>query len=114
MADTIFSKIIRKEIPATIVFEDESVLAFRDISPQAPVHIIIIPKKEIATLNDIESADTQVLGLLIARAAQIAKMEGIDESGYRLVMNCNADGGQSVFHIHCHLLGGRALAWPPG
>ena len=106
---TIFSKIIAKEIPADIVYEDELVLAFRDIAPQAPVHILIIPKKEIATANDVEESDEAALGRLFAVAAKIARAEGIAEDGYRLIVNCNDHGGQEVFHLHMHLLGGRSL-----
>ena len=106
---TIFSKIIAKEIPADIVYEDDLVLAFRDIQPQAPVHILIIPKKEIATVNDVSEADEKLLGRLFIVAAQIARENSIDESGYRLMVNVNADGGQEVFHLHMHLLGGHNL-----
>jgi len=106
---TIFSKIIAKEIPADIVYEDELVLAFRDIAPQAPVHILIIPKKEIPTANDVEASDEAALGRLFAVAAKIARDEGIAEDGYRLIVNCNEHGGQEVFHLHMHLLGGRSL-----
>lgn len=106
---TIFKKIIDREIPADIVYEDELVLAFKDIQPLAPTHILIIPKKEIATVNDVSPEDEQRLGHLFIVAAKIAKERGIDESGYRLMVNVNADGGQEVFHIHMHLLGGRSL-----
>ena len=106
---TIFSKIIAKEIPADIVYEDDLVLAFRDIAPQAPVHILIIPKKEIPTANDVEAADEAVLGRLFIAAAKIARDEGIAKQGYRLIVNCNEDGGQEVFHLHMHILGGRSL-----
>lgn len=106
---TIFSKIIAKEIPADIVYEDDLVLAFRDIAPQAPVHILIIPKKEIPTVNDVEEADEAVLGRLFTAAAKIARAEGIAQDGYRLIVNCNNHGGQEVFHLHMHLLGGRSL-----
>jgi histidine triad (HIT) family protein len=111
---TIFSKIINKEIPADIVYEDDDVLAFNDIDPKAPVHILIIPKKEIATLNDIMPDDAELIGKIIIAAKNIAKEKGLDSDGYRLVMNCNEDGGQTVFHIHCHLMGGRKMQWPPG
>ena len=111
---TIFSKIINKEIPAEIVYEDDELLAFNDINPQAPVHILIIPKKEIKTLNDIQIEDKDILGKMILLAKDLAKKHKIDESGYRTVFNCNDDGGQTVFHIHLHLLGGRQLSWPPG
>lgn len=106
---TIFSKIIAKEIPADIVYEDELVIAFKDIAPQAPVHIVIIPKKEIPTANDVTAADEQALGRLFTAGAKIAKDLDIDESGYRLIVNCNEDGGQEVFHLHMHLIGGRNL-----
>ncbi|MCA9914201.1 MAG: histidine triad nucleotide-binding protein [Anaerolineae bacterium] len=106
---TIFSKIVNREIPADIVYEDDLVLAFRDISPQAPVHILIIPKKEIPTVNDVTVADEAALGRLFTAAAKIAKENGIDASGYRLMVNVNEDGGQEVFHVHMHLLGGRNL-----
>ncbi len=114
MSDTLFSKIIRREIPADIVFEDEHVLAFRDIHPQAPVHVLFVPKKPIATLNDLQPADTELVGRLILAAAAYARAEGFAEAGYRTVLNCNRDGGQTVFHIHLHLLAGRQLVWPPG
>ncbi len=114
MSDTIFQKIIDREINADIVYEDDRVLAFKDINPQAPVHILIIPKKHIATINDADDSDAELLGRLILTAKKIAKEEGIDESGYRVVMNCNEGAGQSVFHIHLHLLGGRPMNWPPG
>ena len=111
---TIFTKIINKEIPANIVYEDDDFLAFNDINPQAPVHILIIPKKEIKTVNDISSSDATILGKLFLIAKKIAKQMSIDKDGYRLVMNCNEYGGQSVYHIHLHLIGGRKLSWPPG
>lgn len=111
---TIFTKIIQKEIPANIVYEDDEILAFRDISPQAPEHILVIPKKEIPTVNDIEENDALLVGKLFLTAKKIAKDLGFDEQGYRLVMNCNEDGGQTVNHIHMHILAGRQLSWPPG
>lgn len=111
---TIFSKIIRKEIPAKIVYEDNDVLAFEDIEPQAPVHILVIPKKEIPTLNDLTEADAELMGKLFLAAQKIAKEQGFAEKGYRTVFNCNEDGGQTVNHIHLHLLAGRSLTWPPG
>ena len=114
MAETIFSKIIRKEIPATVVYEDDQVLAFRDISPQAPTHILVIPKKEIATTNDIAEEDEPLVGHMVRVAATIARQEGIAEDGYRLIFNCNRNGGQEVYHIHLHILGGRKMSWPPG
>jgi len=114
LKDTIFDKIIRKEIPANIVFEDEEILAFRDINPQAPIHILIIPKKQIPTINDIELDDVELTGKLIYRAKLIAADLGIAEEGYRLIFNCNKNGGQEVYHIHLHLLAGRSMKWPPG
>jgi histidine triad (HIT) family protein len=114
MAETIFSKIIRREIPATIVYEDDEVMAIRDIAPEAPTHVLVIPKTAIATTNDLTAEHDALVGRMIRVAAEIAGQEGIAEDGYRLVMNCNQDGGQSVFHIHLHLLGGRTLGWPPG
>lgn len=114
MYNTIFGKIITKEIPADIVYEDDFVLAFNDISPQAPVHIIIIPKKEIPTINDITPDDSELIMKLFLAAQKIAKEKGIDKSGYRLLMNCNEHGQQTVFHVHMHLLGGRQMNWPPG
>lgn len=111
---TIFTKIIAKEIPAKIVYEDADVLAFEDISPQAPVHILIIPKKEIPTLNDLQEEDAVLMGKLFLAAQKIAKEQGFAEQGYRTVFNCNEDGGQTVNHIHLHLLAGRSLTWPPG
>lgn len=106
---TIFKKIIDKEIPADVVHEDDDVLAFRDINPQAPTHVLIIPKKEIPTVDDVTDADVTVLGKLMLIAAKIAREEGIAESGYRLMVNCRDDGGQEVYHLHLHLLGGRPL-----
>ncbi|TVQ30233.1 MAG: histidine triad nucleotide-binding protein [Wenzhouxiangella sp.] len=114
MSNDLFLKIIRREIPADIVFENDDVLAFRDIDPQAPVHILVIPKRRIATTNDLEAQDAELVGRMVLAAREIAEAEGISEDGYRLVMNCNRHGGQSVFHIHLHILGGRQLTWPPG
>lgn len=114
MSDTIFSKIIRREIPAKIVYESETVLAFRDISPQAPTHIVIIPKKAVVSLADAAPDDRELLGELLLAARAIAEQEDLATSGYRVVINTGADGGQSVFHLHLHLLGGRPLGWPPG
>lgn len=114
MSNDIFEKIIQREIPADIVFETDSVLAFRDIDPQAPTHILIIPKRRIPTLNDLTVSDAGLVGEMILAAREIASAEGLAEDGYRLVFNCNRHGGQSVYHIHLHLLGGRQLTWPPG
>ncbi|GAA5645228.1 MULTISPECIES: purine nucleoside phosphoramidase [Vibrio] len=107
--ETIFSKIIRREIPADVVYQDDLVTAFRDINPRAPSHILIIPNKLIPTVNEVEEADELALGRMFTVARQLAKEEGIDEDGYRLIMNCNSHGGQEVYHIHMHLLGGRPL-----
>ena len=113
MADEcLFCRIVRREIPATLVFEDEHVVAFRDINPQAPVHVVIIPREHVASLND--ATDAALIGRLSLAAAQIALAEGVGQSGYRTVINTNRDAGQTVFHVHLHLLGGRHLAWPPG
>lgn len=114
MSDTLFSKIINREIPADIVYEDDDVLAFRDINPQAPVHVLVVPRRPIATINDLAPGDAELVGKMFLAAKQIAEAEGIAERGYRTVMNCNPEAGQSVFHIHLHVLGGRAMAWPPG
>lgn len=114
MSDTLFAKIIRREIPANIVFEDEHVLAFRDIQPQAPIHVLFVPKRAVSTLNDLGEADADLVGCLVLAAAAYAKREGFAEAGYRTVFNCNSDGGQSVYHIHLHLLAGRQMQWPPG
>jgi len=109
MSDDLFLKIIEREIPADIVYETDDVLAFRDISPKAPTHILIIPKTHIRTANDIQSEHAELIGKLFLAATELAKREGVAEDGYRLVMNCNSDGGQEVFHIHLHLLGGRKM-----
>ena len=114
MAETIFDKIIRKEIPADIVYEDEQTLAFKDIDPQAPTHVLVIPKKRIATIADINEADAPLIGRLFTTAAQVADRLGLAEDGYRLVVNHGDHSGQTVYHLHIHILGGRAMAWPPG
>jgi histidine triad (HIT) family protein len=106
---TVFSRIIAREIPADIVYQDEQVTAFRDISPQAPIHILIVPNKEIPTVNDVSPADEQMLGHMFVVAKQVAEQEGVAAGGYRLLINCGGDAGQEVFHIHMHLLGGRKL-----
>ena len=111
--DTIFGKIIRREIPASIVHEDDYVLGFRDIDPKAPTHVLFIPKTRIPTLNDATPEQAELLGRLMLAAAAYAKAEGFSDDGYRVVMNCNEHGGQTVFHIHLHLLAGRHLTWPP-
>jgi histidine triad (HIT) family protein len=114
MSDTIFGKIARGEVPADIVYEDEQVVAFRDLNPQAPTHILVIPREPIPTLNDVREADAELVGRLLLAAARIAEQEGIAQEGYRAVINCNAGAGQTVFHLHVHLIGGRPLRWPPG
>ncbi|HEX7914117.1 histidine triad nucleotide-binding protein [Rudaea sp.] len=114
MGDTLFGKIIRRDIPADIVYEDDDVLAFRDINPQAPVHVLFIPKQPIAALNDLTADNAAVIGKLFLAATSWAKAQGFADNGYRCVMNCNKDGGQTVYHIHLHLLAGRQMHWPPG
>jgi histidine triad (HIT) family protein len=114
MSKNIFEKIIAREIPADIVFEDELVLAFRDINPMAPTHVLIVPKKSIARLSEAGAEDEKLLGHLLLKAGEVARQLGLDRGGYRLVINNGKDGGESVPHLHCHLLGGRGLAWPPG
>ncbi|MCB0366708.1 MAG: histidine triad nucleotide-binding protein [Bdellovibrionaceae bacterium] len=111
---SLFMKIINREIPADIVYEDEVCLAFRDITPQAPVHVLVIPKKPIPSMAEASAEDQSILGHLMIKAAHIAQEEGLKEDGYRLVINTNKHGGQTVFHLHVHLLGGRQLGWPPG
>jgi histidine triad (HIT) family protein len=110
--DCLFCRIVRREIPATLVFEDDDVVAFRDINPQAPTHIVIVPREHVASLNDVD--DAAQIGRLSLAAARLARSEGIAESGYRTVVNTNRDAGQTVFHVHLHLIGGRRMAWPPG
>jgi histidine triad (HIT) family protein len=114
MPDCLFCKIIKREVPASIVYEDDRVLAFNDINPQGPTHVLLIPKVHIATLNDLAAGDDAIVGELVRRAAAIAKDRGIDAGGFRTVFNTNRDAGQTVLHIHLHLIGGRSLAWPPG
>jgi histidine triad (HIT) family protein len=111
---TIFSKIITREIPARIAYEDDLCLAFHDVNPQAPVHVLVVPKKEIARIGEISSADEPLLGHLLHVAQSVAKKEGLGESGFRLVINNGADGGETVPHLHVHVLGGRPMGWPPG
>ncbi len=111
---TIFEKIAAREIPAKIVFEDDEVLAFHDVSPQAPVHVLVVPKRVIPRLSEINESDQQILGKLILTATKVARDLGVSESGYRVVINSGPDAGESVPHLHIHLLGKRALAWPPG
>ena len=114
MAECLFCKIIKREIPASIVYEDDRLFAFNDINPQAPTHVLVVPKRHIATLNDLSAGDDQIVGELVRRAAAIAKAKGISAGGFRTVFNTNREAGQTVFHIHLHLLGGRSMHWPPG
>jgi histidine triad (HIT) family protein len=114
MADCLFCKIVRREIPATLVYEDDRVVAFNDINPQAPTHVLVVPKRHIATLNELGTEDDRLIGELVRRAAAIAGERGLSAGGYRTVFNTNRGAGQTVFHIHLHLLGGRAMTWPPG
>ncbi|WP_462319814.1 histidine triad nucleotide-binding protein [Halochromatium sp.] len=114
MSDTIFGKIATGEVEADLVYEDDEVVAFRDLEPQAPVHVLVIPRKPIRTLSEAGAEDAELLGRLLLTAAKVAKQEGIDEHGYRTVINCNAGGGQTVYHLHVHVIGGRSLRWPPG
>ena len=118
MADTnqdcLFCKILAGDIPADIIYESDAAIGFRDVNPQAPTHVLIIPRKHIATIDDIAAEDQAIIGSLYLTAAAIARQEGIADDGYRAVMNCNAAAGQTVFHLHLHLLGGRTLRWPPG
>ena len=112
MTHCLFCKMVSGDIKPNIVFEDDNILAFRDINPQAPVHILIIPKAHVATLDDLDN--TLLAGQLVQTAVQLAKVEGLSEEGYRTVFNCNQKGGQEVYHVHLHLLGGRQMTWPPG
>lgn len=114
MSDCLFCRIVNKEIPGEVVFEDDRVLAFKDINPMAPVHVLLVPKRHISTLNDTTEADIPLLGYINHAAVKLAEQLGIAANGYRLVINCGADGGQTVSHLHAHLLGGRDLHWPPG
>jgi histidine triad (HIT) family protein len=113
-SDCLFCKIGSGDIPADVIFESDDVIAFRDINPQAPTHALVIPKQHISSINDLAAGDAETVGKLFLAAKQIAADEGFAEPGYRVVMNCNAAAGQTVFHIHLHLLGGRDLGWPPG
>ncbi|MBN1541373.1 histidine triad nucleotide-binding protein [candidate division KSB1 bacterium] len=110
----VFCQIVKKEIDAAVVYTDEWVVAFKDIHPQASTHVLIVPKKHISTLNQLQDADAEIVGRMVLAAQKLAGEFGIAQDGYRLVMNCNSDGGQTVFHLHLHLLGGRRFHWPPG
>ncbi|MES9851853.1 MAG: histidine triad nucleotide-binding protein [Candidatus Thiodiazotropha sp. L084R] len=114
MSDCLFCKFVSSEIKPQTVYEDDDVLAFRDINPQAPCHVLIVPKRHISTLNDLIPEDAELMGKLYLAAAKVAKQEGLDGPGFRTVINCNEQAGQTVFHIHLHLLGGRQMKWPPG
>lgn len=114
MSDCIFCKIVSGDIPSDKVYEDDLVIGFRDLNPQAPHHYLLIPKQHIATINDVDQTNEAIMGRLYTAAATLAKELGFDESGYRAVMNCNGDGGQTVYHVHLHVLAGRQLTWPPG
>jgi histidine triad (HIT) family protein len=114
MSDCLFCKIINRQIPASIVYEDQRVLAFNDINPQAPTHVLVIPRRHIVSLNEMSVEDDQLVGELVRRAAAIAKERGLSAAGYRTVFNTNRDAGQTVLHVHLHLLGGRSMTWPPG
>ena len=114
MAECLFCRIISREIQATIVYEDDQIVAFNDINPQGPAHVLVVPRRHIATLNDLTHDDDELVGELVRRAAAIAKQRGISAGGYRTVFNTNHDAGQTVFHMHLHLIGGRPMHWPPG
>ena len=114
MSDCLFCRIIAGEVPAAMVHRDDHVVAIKDINPQAPMHLLVVPRRHVATLNDLTDADDGLVGEMVRRAAALAKDHGYDGRGYRTVFNCNAGAGQTVFHIHLHVLGGRPLAWPPG
>jgi len=114
MADCLFCKIVAGQIPSAPVYQDDQLFAFRDINPQAPFHVLVVPKRHIATLNDITPADRDLVGAMVHRAAVLAAEHGYAERGYRTVFNCNAEAGQTVFHVHLHVLAGRGLSWPPG
>ena len=112
--DCLFCRIVDGDIPAEVVYESDTALAFRDINPQAPTHVLIIPRRHISTIDDLDTADQELVGSLFTAAKDVAQQEGLAESGYRTVMNCGEGAGQSVFHIHLHVLGGRLMNWPPG
>ena len=114
MSDCLFCRIVKREIPASIVYEDDEVVAFNDINPQAPTHVLVVPKRHIASLNELQAGDDQIVGEMVRRAAALAKERGLSDRGFRTVFNTNREAGQTVFHIHLHLLGGRTMTWPPG
>lgn len=112
--DCLFCRIVDGDIPADVVYQSDAAIAFRDINPQAPTHVLIIPRRHVSTINDLNAGDEELVGNLVLAAKEIARQEGLADDGYRVVMNCGEEAGQSVFHIHLHLLGGRLLNWPPG
>ena len=112
--ECLFCRIAKREVASKIVYEDKEIVAFEDTRPQAPAHFLIIPKEHIARVSDLKAANIQLIGRLVLAAKDIARIKGVEDSGYRIVINCNRDAGQAVFHLHIHLLGGRAMAWPPG
>ena len=114
MSDCLFCRIAKKEIPASLVHDDDELVAFNDINPQAPMHVLIVPRRHIATLNDLQPGDDALMGKMLRLAADLARRQGHAERGYRTLLNCNREAGQTVFHIHLHLLAGRGLGWPPG
>jgi histidine triad (HIT) family protein len=114
MPDCLFCRIVNRDVPASIVYEDDHIVAIEDINPQAPTHVLILPKRHIASLEELKAGDDQLVGELVRRAAAIARDRGVAAGGYRTVFNTNRDGGQTIFHVHLHLLGGRAMKWPPG
>lgn len=114
MSDCLFCRMVKGEIKPDVVYEDEDVLAFRDLNPQAPLHVLVIPKLHLATLNDLDETHAALMGKLFLAARKVAEQEGLAERGYRTVINCNAEAGQSVYHVHLHVLAGRAMHWPPG
>lgn len=114
MTDCLFCKMVSGEIEPDLVYEDDEVVAFRDINPQAPTHVLVVPREHIATLNDLQPRHAELVGRMFLAAKEVARKEGIEQRGYRTVINCNREAGQSVFHIHLHVLGGRAMGWPPG
>ena len=114
MLDCLFCGIVERRVPAELVYQDDLVVAFRDINPQAPTHLLVVPRRHISSLNDLTGEDDEIVGQMVRRGAALAKVAGLEDRGYRTVFNCNADAGQTVFHIHLHVLGGRRMAWPPG
>lgn len=114
MSDCVFCRIASGEIPAALVYQDDQIVAFEDLNPQAPLHILVIPRRHIASMNEVSGDDASLLGSMLIVAKELAGQRGIDQSGYRTVLNCNEDGGQTVWHLHLHLLGGRSMGWPPG